>query len=71
MQKTQQEQYADWIMQQIRLINPNLDANDRRGYIYSTGFLAGYVASLMQEDPWLARRFRKHIRELSQRGPHD
>lgn len=40
-------------------------------YLYNQAFLASYLASLAEEDPWILKRFIKHceqrIKEQSQR----
>ena len=57
-------QNAEWILEQIALINPyNRQGENRKSefYIYQAGFLAGYLASLAEEDPWHFRRFERHI----------
>jgi hypothetical protein len=64
MQDNDHDAYTKWIIEQIRTVNPYNLNDDRKGYVYASGFLASYLASLMQEDPWLARKFRKHIQEL-------
>lgn len=66
----QQKDMAYWILEQVGTVNPY----NRRGenlkneyYIYQGGYLAAYLASLMEEDPWLRRRFEQHVK--AQRGP--
>ena len=61
--KRQQDQ-AKWILEQVGSVNPygRGRENLKNEYnIYQGGFLAAYLASLMLEDPWIARRFKQHI----------
>jgi hypothetical protein len=63
-----------WILEQIGTVNPyNRQGANAKGeyYIYEGGFLAAYLASLMEEDPWIRRRFEQHIKSkkgLDRRG---
>jgi hypothetical protein len=64
---------ADWIIDMIGQTNPyrrNQANLKSEYYIYQMGFLASYMASLIEEDPFIARRFARHIKEQidKQRG---
>ena len=70
MASKQQEEFAKWILEQVGSSNPygRAFANKKSEYyIYQSGFLASYLASLMQEDPFIAQRFKKHIAEKKYR----
>lgn len=58
------DEYVRAITQNIQQINPHTNNEGRIGYIYSSGFLASYLASLMVEDPWAYKRFVRHINSL-------
>ena len=61
----QQEQMADWVLDQVSSVNPynRQGANAKSEYqIYQGGFVAAYLASLMMEDPWVRKRFEQHIK---------
>ena len=60
------QEYCDWIIQSLRAVNPHTSEQGRIGYVYASGFLAAYLASLMQEDPYIYKRFRKHIDQVKQ-----
>ena len=70
MKKTQHEEYCDAIIKSIQSINPHTNQEGRVGYIYSSGFLAAYLASLMVEDPWAYKKFKRHIDGLSVNKKH-
>jgi hypothetical protein len=42
------------------------DQQNRRSefYIYNQGFLASYLASLAEQDPWILKRFLDHCDEV-------
>ena len=66
MANKQQKATAEWILDQIGTVNPYNRVHENRKseyYIYQGGFLAGYLASLMQEDPWMLKRFQRHIED--------
>ncbi len=61
-----QRQMAEHILTEVASVNPynKAAANAKQEYnIYQGGFLAGYLASLMEEDPFIYRRFMKHIEQ--------
>ncbi len=60
----QQQREAEWLLDQIARVNPyNRQAANslEQYYIYQSGFLAAYLSSLMREDPFIRKRFSKHI----------
>lgn len=64
MATREQQRTAQWVLDQVASVNPynRLNANsDREFTIYQSGFLAAYLASLMQEDPFIMKRFTRHI----------
>ena len=71
MATKQQQDLAKWILQEVGTVNPyNRTGENSKSefYIYQGGFLAGYLASLMLEDPWVLKRFQKHLKEVDKRG---
>lgn len=59
---------VDWILNITAQINPyqRQEANRKSEfYIYNMGYLASYLASKMQEDPFIAREFFQHAQEQS------
>ena len=62
------KQYTDAIIDSLRGINPHNAEEGRIGYVYASGFLAAYLASLMREDPYVYKRFVRHIDRLNQRN---
>ena len=66
MTTREQQRTAQWILDQVASVNPynRQNANSNREFaIYQSGFLAGYLASLMQEDPFIMKRFIRHIEQ--------
>lgn len=58
---------ADYIIDLTGLVNPyNRQGSNSKSefYIYNMGFLASYLASLAEEDPFILRRYKKHVEEL-------
>ena len=61
-----QKQMAEHLLEAVASVNPysKQGTNAKQEYnIYQGGFLAGYLASLMEEDPFVYRRFMKHIEQ--------
>jgi hypothetical protein len=61
---------AQYLLDQIAATNPYRKQSQNKPQefqIYQAGFLAAYLASLMQEDPWILKRFEQHIEKLKNR----
>lgn len=61
---------AEQLLDLVGMINPynRQGENDNTLYnIYTAGFLAAYLASLMREDPYVYKRFYKHIESRNDR----
>ena len=57
---------VDWILDVTAQINPykrQLQNAKSEYYIYNMGYIASFLASKMQEDPFIAREFYKHAKE--------
>ena len=57
-------EHAKWVIEEVSSINPHRRQELNRANefaVYNTGFLASYLASLMREDPYIERRFLKHV----------
>ena len=66
MTTREQQPTAQWILDQVASVNPynRQNANsDREFAVYQSGFLAGYMSSLMLEDPFIMKRFIRHIEQ--------
>lgn len=64
MTSKEQRDLSEWIMSQVGAVNPYNRLNENRKdeyYLYQTGFLASYLASLMREDPYIYKRFKSHV----------
>ena len=68
MSDREHKQWAEWVFDQVANVNPY----NRQGlniknefYLYQAGFLAAYLASLMREDPWIQRRFARHLNKVN------
>ena len=55
--------YVDYIIRSIQTINPHSSNEGRIGYVYAAGFLASYLASLLEEDPIAFHQFKRHIEQ--------
>lgn len=64
MPRTQKhQQNLNSIEQAVAYANPyRRDQQNRKSefYLYNAAFLASYLASLAEEDPWILKRFIKH-----------
>ena len=63
MATKQQRALVDQILRDISEVNPYTSRNKEQAFIWATGFLASYLASLSEEDPWVYKRLRRHISE--------
>lgn len=61
--------YTDAVIENVRGINPHTATEGRIGYVYASGFLAAYLASLMMEDPYIYKRFQRHIDSINAKKP--
>ena len=71
MKNLEQHRRAQWVLDQVGEQNPynrQGENNTEQYYIYQAGFLAAYLASLMREDPFIQKRFLRHLQRLQQ-GP--
>ena len=69
MTTKEQRDLANWILEQVGTANPYRRSRENRKsefYIYQGGYLAGYLASLMLEDPFIAHRFKRHVAKKQQ-----
>ena len=62
----QQKRYANQILADLSRVNPYTKRDGMIAYLYAAGFLAGYLASLAEEDPFIYKRFKNHIDKSSQ-----
>lgn len=59
----QQKQLANQILTDISKVNPYTSEDKSMAFIWAAGFLAGYIASLAEEDMFVYKRFKRHIEE--------
>lgn len=64
MQTKEQAYYTQAISQAIARVNPYNSRDNNLGYIWASGFLAAYLASLAAEDPFVYKRLIKHLEQL-------
>jgi len=65
MATAKQREYAEWILEQVGRKNPY----NRQGtnssheyYIYTAGYLAAYLGSLLAEDAIMRQQFERHVK---------
>lgn len=63
MSTPRQKQYASAILNDLSQVNPYTKKDGMIAYLYAAGYLAGFLASLAEEDPWIYKRFKKHIED--------
>ena len=56
------EDYTNYVINQIKQINPY--TKEEYGYAYAVGFLASYVANILEEDEFRLKQFRRHIERV-------
>lgn len=64
---TRHQQNLDYIQQAVSYVNPyRRDQLNKRSefYLYNQAFLASYLASLAEEDPFILKRFIRHCKDL-------
>ena len=70
MATLKQKEYAEWILAQVGSVNPyNKQAANKTHeyYIYTSGYLAAYLGSLLAEDVMMRAQFERHIKAA--KGP--
>ncbi len=63
MARDHHQALTDQILRDLARVNPYSSTERGEAYVYATGFLASYLASLSEQDPWVYKRFRQHIEE--------
>ena len=63
MSTPQQKAYANQILRDLSQVNPYSKTDGMIAYLYAAGYLAGFIASLAEEDPFIYKRFKRHIDE--------
>lgn len=58
--------YTDFVIRQVRDINPY--TKDSHGYAYAVGFLASYVANILEEDEFRLKQFQRHIERVKRQS---
>ena len=61
MSTPQHQQLAQAILYQISRVNPYTSNDRKMAYIYASGFLAGFLASLAEEDPYIYKKYKQHV----------
>jgi hypothetical protein len=56
--------YTQTIINLVAELNPHYANEGRIGYVYAAGFLASYLANLMERDPYVYREFVKHSAKI-------
>ena len=51
--------YVKFIQQSVESLCPYEDEQRRR--LYHAGFLASYLAALLEKDPWYLKQFKQHV----------
>jgi hypothetical protein len=64
MRKPTHDDIVNLIIDSIRRINPYSNDQGRKGYIYASGFLAAFLAKIIERDPYILREFQLLIEDL-------
>jgi hypothetical protein len=63
MDMSEHDDYVKLIQQAVELVCPYQEEHLRR--LYHAGFLASYLASQFQKDPYLVREFLRHVDKVN------
>jgi hypothetical protein len=61
MPSPEHSKYTKLIIDSVRSINPHTNNEGRIAYVYSSGFLASYLAEILKSDPIRLREFNQLI----------
>jgi flagellar hook assembly protein FlgD len=61
--KRYREDIANQILRDLAKINPYTSNDSTKGSLYAAGFLAGYLAQLSEQDPWVYKKLKAHIEQ--------
>ena len=62
------KEYTTYIIESVRTVNPHSSEEGRIGYVWSSGFLASYLANILAEDPIALKQFERHIAAVKKRS---
>lgn len=71
MTQAEHRRRTDHILATVGQVNPyNRSGQNLKSefYIYNMAFLASYLSSLAEEDPYILRRFLKHVEQQRVKG---
>ena len=54
------KEYTDYIIRSLQTLAPKPGTNS---YVYAAGFLAAYLATILEEDPIAFHQFKRHIEQ--------
>ena len=57
------EDYVKFIQQSVESVCP-YKSNEALHRLYHAGFLAGYLAKMLEKDPYYVREFKRHIEHI-------
>jgi hypothetical protein len=57
------EDYVKFIQQSVESVCP-YRGNESLHRLYHAGFLAGYLAKMLEKDPYYLREFKRHIEHV-------
>jgi hypothetical protein len=59
------EDYVKFIQQSVESVCPKqYKGNESMHRLYHAGFLAGYLAKMLEKDPYYVREFKRHIEHI-------
>jgi len=59
---------ANQILTDVARVNPYMKKDGPIAYLYAAGYLAGFIASLAERDPYVYREFKQHVEEQQRRA---
>lgn len=68
MNKRDVERLANQILVDIAQLNPHHQQDKNLAFLWAAGYLAGYIAQMSSEDPFVYKRLKRQIdRQLQKR----
>jgi hypothetical protein len=56
---------ANQILTDVAKVNPYMKKDGPIAYLYAAGYLAGFIASLAERDPYIYKEFKQLVEEQS------
>ncbi len=65
MTQERHRKIANQILTDVARVNPYMKKDGPIAYLYAAGYLAGFIASLAERDPYIYKEFKQLVEEQS------